>query len=301
MNKQSIDKDFASVKGKVFLNKPLSELTTFKIGGPAMMVVEPLDAEDLKNILFLCKKHRVSFFVLGAGSNVLVDDKPIDKIIIRMISPLFKEIEYCGDKIVCGSGVNLGSLINASTQKGLGGLEFLSGVPGTVGGAVMMNAGSAENAIGNFTEWVKLIDYDGKFSEIKKPDLSFDYRKSGICDKIVLSACFSLERCEPEVVRKKVKESLAKKTETQDIKFPSAGCIFRNPAGSGRSAGTLIELAGLKGKKIGHAQFSELHANYIINLGGAGFSDVKALMDMAQEKVKEKFNICLEQEIKILT
>jgi len=296
-----IKKQFVeNIKGKVSFDRNFKERTYFKIGGPATAWVEPTDFKDLQHTLLICGNYEIPVFLFGSGSNLLVNDRGVNKVIIELSRPFFAKVRFHENLATVRSGAFLSSFINSAVKKGLGGLEFLAGIPGSVGGALAMNAGSAERGLGNFVDSLKAMDYLGSLKELKKKDLVFGYRESNLSDKIILEATFELKKSNLQALKKKFEEFLNKKRKNQNINYPNAGCIFKNPELSGRTAGQLLEEAGLKGKKIGDAQFSEKHANFIVNLGDARFNDVTRLIEIAQGLVKKKFDLWLEPEVKII-
>ncbi len=285
------------LRGKVRLREPLSNKTTFKIGGSARFFVQPKDIFDLRSLMALAKKIRTPVVVIGAGSNILVSDKGVNKIVLRLDSPFFKGIVNKGNYLAAGSGVGLIQLIKEAERLGLSGLEFLAGIPGTVGGAISMNAGAWGKNISDLVETVSVMDYNGNVKVLRKIDIGFGYRRSGLEDYIVLSAWLKLKKNNKGKILSSIRKYLEYRRLTQDSAFPNAGCIFKNPEAN--SAGRLIGLCGLKGAKSGDACISMRHANFILNRKRASASDVLRLMDLIQRKVKQKFNIDLEPEIKI--
>jgi UDP-N-acetylmuramate dehydrogenase len=288
-----------SLEGKVSLSEPLRNYTTFKIGGKAKFFIEPKDIKNLKLLLNLVKKYRIPFFVIGSGSNILVNDKGIAGIVLRLNSSYFKKISFHNNQLNVGSSVLLNKLVLFTQDHGLSGAEFLAGIPGTVGGALVMNAGVSGKvkSIGDLVEDVTVMDYDGNIKTLQKKEIEFGYRESGLSKYIILSTRLRLVRKSKKEIKRRIKKYLDYRRTTQDLSHPSAGCIFKNPAGY--SAGRLIDLCGLKGKRIGDACISLKHANFIINLGHSKASNVLRLMDLVEKKVKDRFNITLRPEIKI--
>ncbi|MBI3990598.1 MAG: UDP-N-acetylmuramate dehydrogenase [Candidatus Omnitrophica bacterium] len=286
------------------LNEPLSRHTTFRIGGPVDYFIEPADLYQLKKTLSFCRKEKLAFMVIGSGSNLLVNDAGVKGIVIKLNSPYFKKVNVKGLSVTAGAGVKLGRLVQVAAKSGLGGLEFLAGIPGTVGGALIMNAGvkgrdsGSRKEISRFIKEIKALDGKGKIVKLKKNEMRFSYRNSNLGKYIILGARFYLRREPSEAIEKRVKEYLDYKKQTQDLTFPSAGCIFKNPAG--HSAGYLLDKCGLKGKRIGGAKVSERHANFIVNEDGAKAADVLSLVELARKKVKARFGIKLSPEIKFL-
>lgn len=286
-----------SLKGKVRLNEPLKDKTTFRIGGPARFFIEPKDIIDLKRLLDSARSLRTPIYIIGAGSNILVDDSGVNGAVIRLTSPYFKKIYIEGDHIRAGSGVALSQLIRLSLLHGLSGLEFLAGIPGTVGGALVMNAGAWGESIADFVQEISVMDYRGEVKSLRKKDLSFRYRSSNLKKYIILSADLKLFK-NRKGIKEKVGRYLTNRFDMQDNSRPNAGCVFKNPHPK-RAAGRIIDLCGLKGSRIGDAFVSFKHANFILNYGHASSSDVIKLMGLIKRRVKQKFNINLQPEIEI--
>jgi len=288
-----------SLKGRIRLAEPLKNHTTFKIGGPAKFFIEPQDPNDLKLLLSLVKRYNSPFFVIGRGSNLLISDKGINGAVLRLSAPYFSKLSSKDNYLEAGSGVWLGKVVLFAKEHGLSGAEFLAGIPGTFGGALAMNAGVAQDnrSIADLVVNVTVMDYSGNRKILNKKDIRFGYRTSSLSKYIILSALIKLSRKNKEQIRNKIKAYLKYRKLTQDLSKPSAGCIFRNP--TGHSAGRLIDLCGLKGKRVGDAGVSLKHANFILNLGKGSARDVIKLMDFIRKKVNNKFNINLTPEIKI--
>ncbi|MDD5448729.1 MAG: UDP-N-acetylmuramate dehydrogenase [Actinomycetota bacterium] len=275
---------------------PMSEFTTWRVGGPAKFftLVETRDA--LLQVLSVARSLNFPIFVLGNGSNVLVSDRGFEGLVIRLVGE-FAGIRVEGERIDAGSGALLGSVVAAARKASLGGLEFAFGIPGTVGGAVMMNAGAFGGSISDVLEKVVCADYSGRLKIYE--EFSGAYRTPLVpAGQIVVEAVFSLERRDSSLVKKKMENVRRERVTTQPLGMPTAGSVFKNPPGE--SAGRLIEECGLRGKEIGGASISEEHANFIVNTGGASASDIKALIDFAMSKVKEKFGIDLELEVQLV-
>lgn len=275
----------------------LAKYTSFKIGGPALFFFEPKNLEILQELLVCAKKAGIKIYILGAGSNILVNDTGIEGIVIKFSSDNFKSIQRKGNTLTVGSALRLNQLIAFSKNNALSGLEFLIGIPGTLGGALVGNAGAWGKEIGELVKEVSVLDYSGKLSTLGKDKLKFAYRKSNLNKYIVISAKLKLKVANKNKIDSKIKEYLLKRNKTQSNRLPNAGCIFKNPLKN--SAGFLIDNCGLKGRKKGGALISKTHANFILNFRRARSSDVKALMSLIQKKVKEKFKIILKPEIKI--
>jgi UDP-N-acetylmuramate dehydrogenase len=285
------------LKGKVRLAEPLKKHTTFGIGGPAKFFIEPQDAEDLKLLLWLAKKYKIALCVIGAGSNILAPDAGLDKAVVHLNSPYFKKITSKDGLILAGAGALLGQVMLYAKNRGLAGLEFLAGIPGTVGGALAMNAGAFDRNISDLAEEVRVMDYNGKIKILGPKAIKFNYRSSSLTNSIVLSAGLKLKRSSRGRIEKKIQACWEIRRMTQDYSRSSAGCVFKNPPR--QAAGKLVDLCGLKGKRIGGAGISKRHANFILNLGNAKARDVLELIQLAKRQVKKRFDLNLEAEIKI--
>ena len=282
---------------KVRAKYPLKDKTTFRIGGRAQFFSEPGDLTELKSLLRVAKRNKVPVFILGAGSNLLISDKGVKGLVIKLGSAYFKRIALRADCIEAGSAALLSQLIKFTQSKSLQGLEFLVGIPGTLGGALAMNAGCWEAAIGDLVKEVSVMDYNGKIKILSNKDIKFTYRKSILGKYIILSARLKLKKGNRTQIQKNINKYLKFRRLAQDLGRPNAGCIFKNPPQC--YAGKLIDLCGLKGKRIGDAFVSERHANFILNKGRASAKDVLALMRIINQKVEDKFKITLQPEIKI--
>ncbi|MCX7661834.1 MAG: UDP-N-acetylmuramate dehydrogenase [Candidatus Omnitrophica bacterium] len=280
------------------LLQPIKEYTTFKIGGKAKYFFETQNLEELKFILDFKRRKRLKLFVLGGGSNVLITDGVLSGLVIRLSGRAFKSIEVDRDVLRVGAGTALKELINYCIINRLANLEFLAGIPGTVGGAVVMNAGTKDRSISDFVKEVVVMDHQKRIKTLKRNQISFGYRQSSLNKFIILKASFNIKRRSLKKIKNDLKAYLTYRKTTQPLDYPSAGCIFKNPCES-ISAGELIDKCGLKGKRIGDACVSLQHANFIVNLKKAKFMDVIRLMKFIRSKVKEKFDIELEPEIKI--
>jgi len=283
------------IRGKLKFNERLARHTSFKIGGRVEVWVEPVDIDDLRQVIKVCKKSKMPFYVIGGGSNLLVKDNKIIGAVIHLSAPYFRHIDTGGGRLRAGAGATLGKVLAVCAEKGLAGLEFCAGIPGTAGGAVAMNT----SGIGTLVEKIITMDRSGRIQTLNKKDLKFGYRASSLNSYIILDAEFKLRKAKKAYIKKQIKMHIDGKHKTQDLRRPSAGCVFKNPCNGLVSAGKLIELAGLKGAKIGGARISQKHANYIINTGNAKFKDVKKLIDIVSKKVKDEFSIELEPEIRI--
>ncbi|MDP3995688.1 MAG: UDP-N-acetylmuramate dehydrogenase [bacterium] len=282
-------------------NVSLEEFTTFRIGGKAKYFFVAKNEKDLIEAVKFVKDNKLPFFIFGGGSNLLVSDGEFKGIVIKTQN---RKLESRNSRIIAESGTLLGKIVQLSVKKGLTGLEWASGIPGTVGGAVYGNAGwpSNQKNIASAVEWVRVLEIKPKFKikNYRTRDCKFGYRDSVFKHKsslIILSVCLRLKKGDINEIKREISEILKKRREKTPAFF-SAGSIFKNPKSF--PAGYLIEKCGLKGKKVGQAKISEKHANFIINLGGAKAKDVKSLINLAKKEVKKKFKISLEEEIQFL-
>lgn len=286
------------VKGRIRKDELLSGHTTFKIGGPARYFVEPLDLDDLRLLVKLAGKYKMPFLIIGAGSNLLVSDRGIRGVVIKLNSQNFKKLSFGNNVVTAGSGCLLSQVIKNSQKRSLSGIEFLAGIPGTVGGALAMNAGICGKNIGDLVEEITIMDYNGNIKKLTRSKIKFGYRSSSLSKYIVLNASLRLSINRQAEIASAIKNYLDSRKEKQELSLPSAGCVFKNHHSMG-PAGRLIDLCGLKGKRIGGACVSEKHANFIVNAGKASAADVSALMDAVREKVETRFKVTLKPEIKI--
>ncbi len=273
----------------------LSGYTTIGIGGTVSYFVEAKDTEDAENAIKFSAALNLPYFVLGGGSNLLINDAHLEMVIIK---PKIKDISIQGTKVEAGAAVKLPKLVQLLAKQELSGLEELAEIPGEVGGAVVMNAGAYGREIGEVIETVEI--YDGeKFIKLKRDELAFSYRSSGIKPGwIITKVTFNLKRGNIFRITKLIADIKRKRRQSQPVGEKTFGSVFKNPEGT--SAGLLIEKAGLKGFRINGAEISRKHANFIINRGGATFKDVVALMELVQNRVKEQFGIYLQPEVMIL-
>ena len=275
----------------------LKKHTSMKVGGKAEFYLEPDNLSDLRSALRIANRNKLKVRILGAGSNLLISDKGVKGLTVRLNSPFFSRVEADNVFINAGSGSSLAKLIKISCNSGLSGLEFLSGIPASLGGALIMNAGCWGKEISSLVCDLSVMDYDGNIENIKPSAADFSYRASGLSKYIILKAKLKLRKENKKRIRELIKSYAVKKLETQDLTFPSAGCIFKNP--KGKSAGRLIDECGFKGKRLGGALVSPKHANFILNYHKASASDVLALMNTVKKEVRRKFGINLCPEVKI--
>lgn len=276
----------------------LKKYTTYKLESTARMIITPRTIEELKKALDVIKKNNIKYKILGNGSNLIFANEVYDGVLIKLDN--FDELKINKNKIVVGAGYNLVKLTMKAANAELTGLEFASGIPGTVGGAVYMNAGAYKSDMGYIVESVKVLNPEGDIVTLKNKDLDYHYRSSFFQsnkDYIILEATLNLKNGQKEAILELINDRRKRRIETQPLEFPNAGSVFRNPEGD--YAGRLIEECNLKGFHINDAYISEKHANFIVNKGNATGKDIKKLIEKAKAEVKEKFNIELkvEQEI----
>lgn len=288
---------FSGLESLVKENVPLKDMTWYALGGCAEYLVRPQSVEQLQEIVRRAAAAKMPMRVLGLGSNLLVSDEGVKGIVLKLDMEAFTQAEFNGTTLKAGAGTNLNKLVLDSVRKGLSGLESLTGIPGSVGGAVRMNAGGNFGDIGSCTERVTVMDMQGNVFEKAKPELVFDYRWVNITAPIILDATMELGQTDPDQALKMVKEVWIYKKNTQPLNTRNAGCIFKNPRGM--SAGALIDRAGLKGTQVGGAFVSDKHANFITTESGCKSADVQQLIELIRGKVKEKFDVELELEIEI--
>jgi len=288
---------FSGLEKIVETNYPLAKDTWYGLGGPADYFIRPETVEQLKTIARRCNENNIPIYVLGFGSNLLINDNGLRAAVIKLEAEKFARTQFDGEQLTAWAGAKLSELVLTCVKKGLSGIEALTGIPGSIGGAVRMNAGGNFGDIGAAIETVTLMDSQGDIFEKSKPELMFDYRSTNITAQFILNARLKLTSADPEQIMRTVKEIWIYKKNSQPLNTRNCGCVFKNPRGV--SAGALIDRAGLKGLQIGGAVVSEKHANFIIAEKGCKSRDVVRLIDAVKERVKEQFGIELELEIEI--
>lgn len=280
--------------GLIKYNEPLSKYTTYKVGGNAKVVAFPNDILCLKELLKLIKEYRIEYKVIGNGSNLLFSSKEYDGIIIILSN--LNEISINNNQLICESGASSIMAAIKASNSGLSGLEFLTEIPGSIGGAVYMNAGAYGNDIQSVINSIKVLNNNLEIVTLTKDMLDFSYRKSLLQEKdyICLEATFDLKSTNKDIILNKINEYKIKRKNSQPLEYPSAGSVFRNPTNN--YAGKLIEETGLKGMKIGGAEVSTKHANFIINKDNATPEDIYNLINLVHRRVLEKHNIDLKIE-----
>ncbi len=281
---------------EIIKNASLKNLNTYKVDSHAKYLIKVLNIEGLKEILTYIKQENLDYFILGNGSNIILDEY-LDGIIIKLDG--LNKLTIKDQTVICEAGVKMPTLASETVNNNLTGLEWAINIPGSVGGSIIGNAGAYNSEIFDNLISIKVIDKNLNIQELKKEDISYSYRHTSLKNKnyIVLEAKFKLNKGNKEESLNLIKDRTARRKATQPIDMPSAGSVFRNPEND--HAGRLIEEAGLKGKKIGGAEISKKHANFIVNTGNATSKDIKSLIKLIQAVIKEKYNIdlILEQEI----
>lgn len=290
----------AAGEGRVKKDEMMSAHTTFRVGGPASYFASPDGEEALKKVLLLCREEEMPYYILGNGSNLLVSDKGYDGVMILM-GESFSEIrEEAPCEIMAGAGALLSRIAKEAMERSLTGVEFAAGIPGTLGGAVVMNAGAYDGEMKDVLKSVRVMEKSGRILTLTGEELELGYRHSCIPEReyTVLSATISLRKGDKDKIRDKMAELAQKRRDKQPLEYPSAGSTFKRPAGY--FAGKLIDDAGMRGYREGGAQVSEKHCGFVINCGGATAEDIRSLCRSVQRKVKETSGVELETEIRMI-
>ncbi len=283
-------------KGKISLNESLAPFTTFRIGGVADYYIEPVDAIDLQKMLKYLNSIEMPFYVMGNGSNVLISDEGIRGVVINLESG-FGYLKHEEGLIIAGAGAKIARFVEFCIQNSYAGTEMLAGIPATIGGTLIMNAGAYGGEISAFVTGVTVIK-NLQIKKLSKEECSFVYRNSGLTGSIILEATFKLPAGDPAEISARRKELMLHRNESQPVEIPNAGCVFKNPEGN--FAAKIIQECGLKGKAIGGAMVSPKHANFIVNYDNATANDVIELIKLIRRTVKEMKGINLELEIKLI-
>lgn len=280
------------------LNAEMKEHTSFRVGGPVDVLVTPTNYDEIINIIKLCKNYNVSFYIIGNGSNLLVKDGGINGVVIKLTK--LDKIIVDGEKITAQGGATIAKTSRVARDASLTGLEFACGIPGSIGGALAMNAGAYDGEMSMVVESSLVLDKSGKFLKLNKEQLELEYRMSTILknDYVVLEVTFQLKKGEYEKIKNRIDELMQRRREKQPLEYPSAGSTFKRP--TGYFAGKLIQDSGLKGRKVGDAEVSTKHSGFIINKGNATAKDILDLIDIVKSTVKEKFNVELHPEVRII-
>ncbi|MDP6178519.1 MAG: UDP-N-acetylmuramate dehydrogenase [Desulfatiglandales bacterium] len=286
----------------ILFDCPMHQHTTLRVGGKGESLYFARELQELQRMLSFLSRGNIPYLVVGKGSNILVKDEGFKGVGIFLQGHL-AAIERNGDTtdqlIKAGGGLSIGELLTHCSQQGLGGLEFLTGIPGTVGGAVAMNAGAFGKDTGSMVQQIQFVTHQGKLATRNSSKLNFSYRGLSVPEgAVIVNVWFNLNYERPEILSKRKEDYLARRKASQPLEYPSGGSVFKNPHND--YAARLIERTGLKGRVIGGAMISTKHANFIVNMGGAIAEDILALMELAREKVKEETGIELETELRVV-
>ena len=287
--------DFAAI---ITADEPLAPLTWFRLGGPAAFLARPRDLAEVAGLIRAARTADMPVRVLGGGSNILVADAGFPGLVIHLESPAFSDVTIEDGHVTAGAAVPLTALISQTARAGLAGLEVLTGIPGTVGGALRGNSGGRQGAIGSFVQRVTVVSEAGEVVVREREDFRFDYRSSDLDEPMIAQAEFALEAEDPEAVVRRMRRIWIIKKENQPYGHQSSGCIFKNPSPE-VSAGALVERAGLKGTRVGGVEVSERHANFIVADPGSKTEDVLHLIDLIRGKVRQQFGYDLELQIQL--
>lgn len=288
---------FVGLEEIVTEDEPLAPHTWYKIGGPARYYVRPRSLEELQEASRRCVEAELPIYVLGLGANLLVGDQGVDGAVFRLDQDHWRRVRFDKNLVEVAAGADIQKLVLRTCRQGLAGIECLAGIPGTIGGGIRMNAGGKFGDLGAVVNSVQVMDTAGTVFERLKDDLVFDYRSTNIAAKFILGATLELEEEDPERIMRRTKEIWMYKRNSQPLNTKNAGCVFKNPRGL--SAGALIDQAGLKGFRVGGAEVSTKHANFIVAHPGCSADDVLKLIKLIREKVQERHEIDLESELQI--
>lgn len=287
------------VNGRILYMESMRKHTSWRVGGPADIMVQPSSQADIIYCVNFAREHQIPLTVMGNGSNMLVRDQGIRGIVLKIFRG-FNNSSVEGSVLSAQAGALLPVLARQAAAQGLSGLEFAAGIPASVGGAVRMNAGAHGRSLDQLVRYVKILDEDGRVLCLEKEEMGFQYRKSSIADRqlIVLEAGFNLTPDDPQEIKARNATNLAKRRRSQPLEYPNAGSVFANPPGGW--AGWLIDQVGGKGMRVGDAVVSEKHANFIINQGNASAADILELIDHLKQLVHDNFKVELELEVQVV-
>ena len=300
MNKERIQQKFDKNDFKnILIDEPMKNHTTFKVGGPVDVMIIVENEDELIQAVRICRSNNINFLIMGNGSNLLIKDGGIRGVVIK-VNEGFNEVKVEENKIYCQAGALLSAVSKTALKHSLKGSEFASGIPGTIGGAITMNAGAYGGEMKDIISKVRVIDSNNEIIEYTNEDMNFRYRNSRVGDEdlIVLGVEMILEAGKYDEINEVMKELTYKRTSKQPLEFPSGGSTFKRP--EGYFAGKLIQDSGLKGLRHGGAQVSEKHSGFVINVDNANCKDILELISVIQKVVRDKFNVELEREIKLL-
>lgn len=297
---KNIEKKFKNKNiGKILINEEMKNHTTFKIGGPVDLMVIPETEEQVKEAVSICRAEKLPYLIMGNGSNLLIKDGGIRGVVIKL-NDGFNKIEVEGNKIYAQAGALLNAVSRVAMEESLAGLEFATGIPGALGGAMTMNAGAYGGEMKDVVESVRILDKNGKVKELSKEQMNFRYRGSKVADDglIVLEVVFKLEVGSKNEIKLKIDDLTEKRTSKQPLEYPSGGSTFKRP--EGYYAGKLIDDSGLRGLRYGGAEVSKKHCGFVINAKDASCQDVLRLVEVIKKTVKDTFGVSLEREIKLI-
>jgi UDP-N-acetylmuramate dehydrogenase len=287
------------IRGEVRFKEPLSFHTSLRIGGSADIFIVPQDVDDIRHAIMFARREQLPLVVIGGGNNMLVRDRGVRGVVLRLEGCLGRS-EFQGEEVVAGAGASLSALIREAAAQNLGGVECLVGIPATIGGALAMNAGTADGTIGDFVSVAYFLYPDGSLGEFKPAAGGFTYRSFNFPPGAVLVGCrLRFVRRPLAEIQKDIKARLKQKKATQPLALASAGCVWKDPPGE-LTALRMIEKVGLRGKRVNAAEISSKNANFIVNRGGAAAADILALMEMTRDRVRHQFGVVLEPEIRII-
>ncbi|NQT90123.1 MAG: UDP-N-acetylmuramate dehydrogenase [Candidatus Omnitrophica bacterium] len=279
---------------------PMAGYTTMRVGGPCAALCRPGSLEELVEFVKLCRRRGISYLAIGNGSNIIVADKGMNKVLLRLSSPFFKRIDSDGESLMCGAGLGLNMLCHAAERLSLGGPEFLVGIPGSVGGAIVQNAGAYGGSISDIIKEIMAVDRDGRVRVLKAKSAGLGYRKSSLAGLIIVKATFCLKKRSRTDIRDRLNTYTERRLSTQDYSAPSCGCMFKNPRNAGLTAAKMIDRCGLKGTRVGGASVSSKHANFIINRRHAKAADILRLIALVKKRVNKDYGVKLEEEVQII-
>ena len=297
---KNIEKKFKNKNiGKILINEEMKNHTTFEIGGPVDLMVIPETEEQVKEAVSICRAEKLPYLIMGNGSNLLIKDGGIRGVVIKL-NDGFNKIEVEGNKIYAQAGALLNAVSRVAMEESLAGLEFATGIPGALGGAMTMNAGAYGGEMKDVVESVRILDKNGKVKELSKEQMNFRYRGSKVADDglIVLEVVFKLEVGSKNEIKLKIDDLTEKRTSKQPLEYPSGGSTFKRP--EGYYAGKLIDDSGLRGLRYGGAEVSKKHCGFVINAKDASCQDVLRLVEVIKKTVKDTFGVSLEREIKLI-
>lgn len=300
MDNKELYKQFENVDfGEILFDEPMKNHTSFKIGGPADIMIIPSSEGEIVESIKFCRNNNIKYFVMGNGTNLLVKDSGIRGVVIK-IGKGFDDIDIVEDKLICQSGALLSLVGKQALKNSLRGFEFASGIPGTVGGAITMNAGAYGGEMKDIVTKVRVLDKDNNILELNNEQMDFRYRGSKVVDEglVVLSVEFQLEKGNYSMIEEKMRDLAFQRKSKQPLELPSGGSTFKRPVG--HYAGKLIDDAGLRGLRFRDAQVSEKHCGFVVNRGEATFEEVYTLINTVQKIVRDKYDVVLEPEIKII-